>query len=260
VAAAGGPRQSAYVIVKGGPMMGKQFSMSDAASLVIGKADGGIVLLPAGHPLAAIAEKPRAHVLNQARSVCMQCSYCTEMCPRYLIGHRMRPNRVMRSMATGVGAADLTDALLCSECGVCELHACPMQLSPRRVNVYVKELLRAKGPVSPDRTLRPAQTELRDYRKVPQSRLIARLALSGYPTQVDRLVVCRPDQVRVPLKHGPGKPADPIVRTGDAVRAGDVIAGVLMQDVGCMVHASIDGVVTAIDDGGITIRGGDRVH
>ncbi|MDR1061372.1 MAG: SLBB domain-containing protein, partial [Clostridiales bacterium] len=256
IAAAGGPRVTPYAIVKGGPMMGKQHGMSEADSLCIGKADGGIVLLPAAHPLIEFAKKPREHMLNQAKSVCMQCSCCTELCPRYLIGHRIRPSRVMRSMATGTGDADLSDALLCCECGLCELHACPMLLSPRRVNAYVKELLRAKGARVSDRTVRPEQAELRGYRRVAQSRLISRLSLSAYPAHIDRLAICRPATVRVPLKHGPGRPASPLVKPGDSVRAGDAIAGVAFEDVGCMVHASISGTVSEVGASDIAIVGG----
>jgi biotin carboxyl carrier protein len=126
------------------------------------------------------------------------------------------------------------------------------------MNVYVKELLREQGAPRPDPTVYPAQTEFRNYRRVPQSRLIARLGLSDYPTHIDKLVACRPAKVRIPLKHGPGRPAAPLVKAGDAVRRGDVIAEVDFQDVGCMVHASIDGVVTEVGGGEIAIAGGSE--
>jgi Na+-translocating ferredoxin:NAD+ oxidoreductase RnfC subunit len=254
VAAAGGARETPYAIVMGGPMMGKQHEMSEAGRLRIGKADGGIVLLPAAHPLIEFSKKPLERMLGQAKSVCMQCSICTELCPRYLIGHRVRPGRVMRSMAMGAGEADLGDALLCCECGLCELHACPMLLSPRRVNAYVKEMLRGKGAAVSDRTVRPEQSEFREYRRVAQSRLISRLSLSAYPARIDRLASCRPATVRIPLKHGPGRPASPLVRPGDRVRAGDAIAAVAFADVGCMVHASIGGTVAEVG-ADIAIRG-----
>jgi Na+-translocating ferredoxin:NAD+ oxidoreductase RnfC subunit len=252
--AAGGALDARYAVIKGGPMMGRQFAMSEAAALTVGKADGGIVVLPEDHPLIAAAQRPMAHILNQARSVCIQCSYCTEMCPRYLLGHKIRPNRVMRSMATSTCEGDLTDALLCSECGVCELFACPMQLSPRRVNIYVKGLLREKGIQKGDGALHPEQSGMRDWRRVPQSRIIARLGLTSYPVHLDELTVCRPNKVRIALRHGVGRPSAPLVKPGDRVKAGDVVAGVGFEDVGCMIHASIDGLVTDID-GGITIEG-----
>lgn len=254
VAAAGGATADPYTIVKGGPMMGPQFPMEEAETLVIGKADGGIVILPESHPLIQFSKKPLKHMINQAKSVCIQCSYCTELCPRYLIGHRMRPHRVMRSMATGTCEADLADALLCCECGICELFACPMQLSPRKMNIHVKGILRERGIRSADKTVYTEQTDSREYRRIAQSRAISRLGLNAYPTELDAAVLLEPKSVKIPLKHGVGKPSEPVVKPGDRVKPGDLIAGVEFADVGCRVHASIAGAVAAVDEGGITIR------
>lgn len=259
VAAAGGPRVNPFAIVKGGPMMGPQYTMDKAEELRIGKADGGIILLQADHPLIEFARRPVESMINQAKSVCIQCNYCTEMCPRFLIGHKMRPHRVMRSVATGTNATDLTDALLCCECGICELYACPMLLSPRRMNIYVKGLLREQGIGVSDKTVYADQTATREYRRIAQSRFINRLSLTGYPTGVDDMIEYTPDRVFIPLKHGVGKPSSPVVKPGDTVKKGDLVARVDFGDVGCLVHASIDGTVTSVD-GGIAIerKGGDR--
>lgn len=254
IAAAGGTVLEDYTIIRGGPMMGKQIPGQEAEVQSIGKTDGGLIVLDNDHPLIQFSKKPLEHMLNQAKSVCIQCSYCTEMCPRYLIGHKMRPNRVMRSLATGTNTEDLTDALLCCECGICELYACPMQLSPRRMNMYVKDRLRKEGVKVTDQTLYPAQSEMREYRRIAQSRFIDRLGLSEYPTQLDRMVTVRPDQVRISMKHGVGKPAAALVSPGDIVKKDQVIAAVDFADVGCLVHASISGQVTEVDEGFITIR------
>jgi len=255
IAAAGGALSEPYAVIKGGPMMGKQYTCDEARSLTIGKADGGIVVLPADHHRISFSDKPVPTILREARSVCIQCSYCTELCPRYLIGHKMRPHRVMRSMATSTCEEDLTDALLCSECGVCELFSCPMGLSPRRVNIYVKELLRKNGSVLQDRNIYPEQAQMRMNRRVAQSRFIDRLSLSRYPTGVDDIAGCASDKVTIPLKHGVGKPSELLVKAGDKVKPGDVIAGVGFDDVGCMIHASVEGTVTSVE-GGVTIERG----
>ena len=67
------------------------------------------------------------------------------------------------------------DALICSECGICEKFACPMMISPREVNAQIKRELLAKGVKRPPRqdTYRPSA--FRDYRKVPTKRLIEHL-------------------------------------------------------------------------------------
>jgi Na+-translocating ferredoxin:NAD+ oxidoreductase RnfC subunit len=253
IAAAGGATVEPYAIVRGGPMMGRRHGQAEVAGLGYGKADGGLIVLPADHPLIQFSQKPIEHVINQAKSICIQCSLCTDMCPRYLIGHQMRPHRVMRSVATGQGAPDLLDALLCCECGICEMYACPMGLSPRRMNIYVKGMLRSQGVGVQDKTVHPEQTRERDYRHIAQQRLIDRWELDGYPTHLDQVVTCEPDHVRLALRHGVGKPSAPRVAVGDKVAVGDVVAGVDFSEAGCLVHASIGGVVTSVDDGWIDV-------
>ena len=67
----------------------------------------------------------------------------------------------------------------CCDCGVCEMFACPMGLSPRKVNSYVKGQLRAKGIQVP-RNMEPVAREAIDNRRVPTHRLIARLGLAEF--------------------------------------------------------------------------------
>ncbi len=253
IAAAGGAAKDRYAFVRGGPMMGQKHPMDRAESTALGKQDGGLVVLGADHPLITFEAMPVKHMINQARSVCIQCRYCTDLCPRYLIGHKLRPNRVMRSIATGTCEDDLTDAMLCCECGICELFSCPMLLSPRKMNIYIKGLLREKGVTLEDKTIYPAQTDGREYRAISQHRLIDRWALSAYPTDIETVAVCSPQSVHIPLKHGVGRPSEPTVQPGDRVQPGDTVAAVAFEDVGCMVHASIAGTVTAVDSSGITI-------
>jgi len=54
-----------------------------------------------------------------------------------------------------------------------------------------------------------------------------------------------------------GKAAEPIVRVGDRVHAGDVIAEIPEKSLGARIHASIDGKVTAVDANSIRITGGE---
>jgi Na+-translocating ferredoxin:NAD+ oxidoreductase RnfC subunit len=177
------------------------------------------------------------------------------MCPRYLIGHQMRPHRVMRALGTGTGATDLLDALLCCECGICELYACPMGLSPRRMNIHVKNLLRADGVTRPVPGIHPDNTREREYRRIAQSRFIDRWQLGRYPTQLDNLVRLEPDRVVLAMRHGVGQPARPGVTVGDAVTTGQVVGQVAPGEVGALVHASIDGVVTAVTEQAVEITG-----
>jgi Na+-translocating ferredoxin:NAD+ oxidoreductase RnfC subunit len=254
VEAAGGANCAQWMIVRGGPMMGKQYGMDEAKALTVGKADGGIIVLPTSHALPTFSRKPLKRMINEAKSACIQCSYCTELCPRYLIGHKIRPHRVMRSIATGTCQEDLNDALLCCECGICELFSCPMRLSPRRINTHVKGILRANGVTLGDSAVHPEYARAREYRRVAQKRFISRLELGKYDVHLDEAEEFRPRAVSISLKHGVGRPSDPTVSVGDAVRRGDVVARVPFGDVGCVIHASIDGVITRAD-GQIEITG-----
>ncbi len=46
------------------------------------------------------------------------------------------------------------------------------------------------------------------------------------------------------LRQHVGKPAVPVVRTGDRVHAGDVVAEIPEKSLGARIHAPIDGIVT----------------
>jgi Na+-translocating ferredoxin:NAD+ oxidoreductase RnfC subunit len=256
IAAAGGALVDPGAVVRGGPMMGKQYAMADAVGLGLGKADGGLIVLAADHPLITQGAQSIEHVVAGAKSLCIQCSMCTEMCPRFLIGHQIRPHRVMRSVATGSGSTDLLDALLCCECGICELFACPMGLSPRRMNIWVKGMLRAQGATVQDTTVHEDQTDMREYRRIAQSRLIDRLELDEYPTHLDGVVRIDPARVVVPTRHGVGMASEPVVAAGEAVTEGQVIARVGFEQVGCLVHASVSGTVTEATADHITIENG----
>ncbi|MDR1266414.1 MAG: 4Fe-4S dicluster domain-containing protein [Propionibacteriaceae bacterium] len=254
VAAAGGATAADPVLVRGGPLMGRYLPWSEADRLGLGKADGGLLVLPGQHRLALQAARPVEQLLRQAQSACVQCQACTDLCPRYLIGHQIRPHLVMRATFAGGGVdPGLTDPLLCCECGLCELFACPMGLSPRRIIQYAKGTLRAAG-ARPEPLVHPEQQAERPGRRVPQSRLIARLDLERYPNQVDRLVVLEPDRVVVPLRHGVGRAAEPVVEAGQAVALGQVIAQVGLDEIGCLVHASIAGRVAQVGAAGIVIE------
>ena len=86
---AGGPTVPDYRIVNGGPMMGRLVSPES----VITKTTKGLIVVPAGHPLLNSLERPLNVSLRQAAAACMQCSLCSEVCPRGLLGHRIQPHK-----------------------------------------------------------------------------------------------------------------------------------------------------------------------
>jgi Na+-translocating ferredoxin:NAD+ oxidoreductase RnfC subunit len=279
IAAAGGPATERWAMIRGGPMMGRHHPAGAAGSLGFGKADSGLVVLSADHPLVQSAATPIEAVLEQA-SACVQCARCTDFCPRFLTGHRVRPHRVMKAVAAGalaeadgrtgsasgvpaatgakpagkVAIRDLADALLCSECGLCELFACPAGLSPRRVNAHVKAVLRAHGDAEPVKTVKSFQVAERPGRLVGQDQIIERLGLAGFEADSERLVRLDPTRVVMPLRHGVGRPAQAVLTVGEPVKVGDVIGRVDMAETGALTHASIDGVATAVETDHVVIE------
>ena len=249
IAAAGGLTALGARVMLGGPMMGALQSMN--AHPVVSKTCGGILVLPEEHLLVRFARLEPEAMRSRARSCCIQCRCCTDLCPRYLLGHPIFPHLTMR--AFGMGAGPESSANLCMECGICELFACPMGLSPRRIQQLAKEELRALGQ-KPAFSMVDEQREVRLWRQLPSDRLAQRLQLDLYafPTP-DTAVPVSAHMVRVPLRQHIGAPATPLVRVGDRVRAGQEIGSMAEGQLGASVHASIAGVVTEVTEA-ITIR------
>lgn len=248
IALAGGPKITGYAIVMGGPMMGKVLG---TGAEPVTKTTSGIIVLPANHNV--IRDKSRG--LDQmrfiAKSACTQCSRCTDLCPRYLIGHALQPHRIMRHLAYSPGMTGevLEDALICSECGVCEKFACPMMLSPREINASVKRKLLKEGIKREPKRQTYQVSPFNETRKIPLKRLMERLEVARYdvhpPFYEDDIQVKR---VSIPLQQHLGKPAQPVVRAGDRVNKGDLIGEIPEGALGARVHASIDGKVEAVGD------------
>ncbi|MCB2185587.1 MAG: SLBB domain-containing protein [Deltaproteobacteria bacterium] len=244
---AGGPTVSDYRVVVGGPMMG---AVAGDTTLPVTKTTSGVILLPAGHNVVADKEKDLAKVSRLARIACCQCSRCSDLCPRNLLGHGLYPHKIMRQLAAqgGPQLANQVDALICSECGICEKFACPMGLAPREINAGVKKQLMAAGIKRGQPRQEYHPSGFRDYRKIPTSRLMERLGVKRYDVHPPFVEFTRPvGAVRIPLKQHLGAPAQATVAKGDRVSLGQVIGEIPAGALGARVHASIAGTVTAVD-------------
>lgn len=260
--ASASPKLSEYVVVIGGPMMGKVVTdFSELEHLSVTKTTGNLIVLPKGHNLARRASLPLNRIKLQAKSACVQCQMCTSLCPRYLIGHQIQPHLMMRNLFREELISDVNEyqkvfgmAANCSDCGLCEMFSCPMGLSPRKVNSYLKGRLREQGIQVP-RNLSPKAREGSLYGKVPTDRLVARLGLSGYYHQhaEDDCNELFPQQVHISFRQHIGKPALPVVKTGDTVQKGDLLAAAA-EGLSANIHSSLDGIVTEINADGAVIR------
>jgi len=131
-----------------------------------------------------------------------------------------------------------------------------MLLSPRRVNVSIKPLLRERG-IDPERNMLPKMREYFEERLVPTGRLVARLGLARYARHLgNELTELKPDRVSISLRQQIGAPCIPCVQEGVRVLTGDLIASPPEGKLGANLHASIDGVVSSIENEAIVIGSG----
>ena len=245
----------------GGPMMGRPLTDEQAIdAAVVTKTTGNLIVLPKDHYLFRKAQLTMETIRHQTKSACIQCRMCSDLCPRFLIGHQMRPNLMMRNLWREKTIQDndeylatFGDAANCCSCGVCEMFACPMGLSPRKVNDYLKGELRKRGIQVP-RNMEPAARTFVDVRKTPTDRLIARLGLSEYAGRHARTCLeVIPDEVFIPFQQHIGKPARPVKAVGAAVFKGELIAEAA-EGISANIHASVSGTVINITPTGMTVR------
>jgi Na+-translocating ferredoxin:NAD+ oxidoreductase RnfC subunit len=152
--------------------------------------------------------------------------------------------------------APVTTAFLCCLCGVCEVYACPLGLSPRRMMDRLKGELAAARQANPHRREDCQPTEEQKLRRVPLPRLLARLGIETYaatPNEVDWEVV-DVEAVRIPLSQHTGAPARPVVTEGARVEAGQLVGEIPEGKLGARVHASISGRVSAVQPDAICIE------
>ncbi|MCL4204217.1 MAG: 4Fe-4S dicluster domain-containing protein [Pirellulaceae bacterium] len=247
---AGGCEVDDPVILTGGLMMG---GVTTDPMLPVAKNMGGIIPLPRNHYLAMRKSQSRETYTRIGHGQCDQCSLCTELCPRYIMGYPIEPHKVMRTLLM-TGEAKQRGSLwaqYCCECNVCSFIACPESLDPKNICVDAKKILRENKL---GRTEAELEVLFRDPhparkgREIPIPTLITRLGLRPYDRKAKfkRFENWQPNRVTIPLNSHIGAPAEPVVGQGDRVRRGDLIATVGDQQLGCPVHASIDGRVTAV--------------
>lgn len=257
----GGTQMKSIFVVAGGPMMGKVLSIEEAQKSFVTKTTSGILVLSEDNAINNRHKLQISHMLNRAKSTCIQCTYCTQLCPRNLIGHPLKPHMIMRKMSTCTDIDEMLNdpiiqsAAICSECGVCEVYACPMGLAPRGINQLLKSKL-AKAKIRYQKGCEDYHAnEDRELRK-PSAKRIAYRAGVGKYYSIDNhtYIEDTPKSVTIPLNMNIGALSDPIVANGENVKKGQLIAECPRDALGSNVHASIDGKIT-LTEGAIVITG-----
>lgn len=252
VVLAGGSGIKDPVYLVGGPMMGSIKS----GSVPVTKTTNAILVLPKDHLLVQKNQSNPSIDLKRAASVCCQCEMCSGLCPRNALGHPIEPHSFMRSASNKdfQNTAVFVNTLFCCSCGLCELYSCPQGLSPRSLMAKYKDGLKKAGVRAPA-DIRPNPVkESREYRKVPEERLEARLGLTKYNVAAplnDKVVSM--NRVRIQLSQHIGAPAKACVSLGDLVETGQMI-GEPSKGLSVGIHASIDGKVTTVTETYIVIE------
>lgn len=250
---AGGPRIADFRVVDGGPMMGRVlFDLNTGVT----KTTSGLIVLPPDHTVVKAKIADPGKLAKFTGDICCQCTQCTDLCPRHLLGHDIAPHKLMRSLsAPMVDSEARKSALLCCECGVCEKFACPMGLSPREVNAMFRKELMGSGIRWESTGETPVSHPMRSVRYIPTKRLMQRLNILAYDTHpglTEKAFI--PDSVAISLGQHIGAPAICQVKEGDTVTQGQLIGRIPDNALGANIHASIDGEVKSVKDNVVTIH------
>lgn len=245
IAAAGGATVSDPILCIGGMLMGET---TDNLDRPVTKTTGGVIVLSRQHHVIERKLKPSPVQNAIGKSACDQCRYCTEYCPRYLLGYAVEPHQVMRSLAfTSTGAAHWNEwAALCCSCGLCTLYACPEELYPKEACDQSKaELKKANVKWSGATTVKPHP--MRDGRRVPIKTLMKKMHILQYehPAPYSEVTLA-PSRVVVMLKQSAGSPGQAFVSAGDRVAAGQVLSDVPEKSLGAAVHAPFAATVAEV--------------
>ena len=223
---------------------------------VVTKTTTGLIILPKDHYLIKRMNRTIDSMNRIGRSACDQCSYCTEFCPRYLLGYDVQPHKVMRSLEfSQTGEAVWNQyADLCCLCGLCSLYACPEDLYPREACDQSKSELKNKGITY--NQVKPVKVHpIKEGRRVPLKQLMKKLDLTKFNVATPfNNNSPNPDNVKIMLKQHVGVPAAPVVDVGDVVKKGSLIGKVDPANLGANIHSSISGKVTEINSEYILIE------
>jgi Na+-translocating ferredoxin:NAD+ oxidoreductase RnfC subunit len=257
IKAAGGTTIAEPAFVVGGAMMGY---VENDLSKPVTKTTGGIIVLPQDHFVVQRKLWDWKKTVRIGRAACDQCSFCTELCPRNLLGHPIEPHRAMRSLGFNVSAqSDVPGTVFCCECNLCSYCSCPEGLDPKNVCAENKRRLLANKQRWENPPFRPEKAgQQMINRKTPTTRLIQKIGLAGYSNKApldDRLL--KVQSVILPLRQHIGASCIPVVQTGNTVHAGQLIAERPVTNgkpaLGANIHASITGTITEITSENIRI-------
>ncbi len=230
-----------HEVLDGGPSMGRPINPSTAS---VRKNTKAILVLPKRIQAAAAKHLDARMATVRAETACCQCTRCTDLCPRALLGYPLNPHKMVRaSMAVGeLMPETVIAATLCSSCGICETLACPQGISPRAVIAGYKTLLSKKKM----RFLAKQKYEVtpeREYRKLPSQKWKRLLGVEEFD-RIPEYIGERVDFPRLIIhtNQSIGIPSVPVVNAGERVEAGQLIA-TAASGLSLPIHSPISGII-----------------
>ena len=235
-----------HVVLDGGPSMGK---VIDPENAVVMKTTKGLLILPEGIEAVMTKFIDGDKSIARAETACCQCTRCTDMCPRALLGYPLEPHKMVRTAKSAVTIMPemVLSATLCCGCGICESLACSQGISPKAVINEYKALL-AKNKMRYVAKEDVEVAEEREYRMVPSERWASTLGVAKYD-KVAKFVGRQAgyEKAEIYFRQHIGAPSVPCVENGAIVQKGDKIAEAA-EGLSLPQYASIDGRVTVYND------------
>ena len=242
------------VVLDGGPAMG---NVIDPKTYHVTKTTKSFLILPNHIPAITGKLTTPDNMVRRSSSTCCQCSLCTDMCSRALIGYPLTPHKIIRNV-NGSNTANPQDYLVasvCSGCGICELTACCQGISPKLVYAEVKKSLAKNGLRYQHDGSELKVDPNREYRMLPSERFMARIGVAPYDImpELTGVINFKASSIYMPLRQHVGKPATPVVNVGDTVKVGDLI-GQAADGISANIHATVNGKVTAVSEEAVAIQ------
>lgn len=234
-----------HAVLDGGPSMGRVINYSASS---VTKKTKGLLVLPKN--IRAVESKfiNVNQAVGRASTACCQCTRCTDMCPRWLLGYPLEPHRMVR---TAMGAASVSPALvlsatLCCGCGVCENFSCSQGISPRSVISNYKVLL-AKNKMRYTTEDEVSPGAEREYRMIPSLKWEQMIGVARFDKLPEYIGALTSERVEIDLGGHIGARSVPKVQAGQYVCAGETVADAA-EGLSVAQHASLSGTVVSVGD------------
>ncbi|MDY3846212.1 MAG: 4Fe-4S dicluster domain-containing protein [Eubacteriales bacterium] len=233
-------------VLDGGPAMGR---LINPATAVVTKTTKSILILPDNIPAIETKKMDYSKATARAETACCQCTRCTDMCPRALLGYPLEPHKMVRTAksAAEVMPEMVKTATLCCGCGICETIACCQDISPKAVIANYKLLL-AKNKMRYSTTEESVVSDEREYRMVQSEKWESVLGVAKFDKVAEYIGEDRDfSQLEMKLSQHIGAPSVAVVSAGDSVKEGDMIARA-SDGLSLPLYAPMDAKVMAVDD------------